>query len=135
MAWTTTVYVSTITWNTNTWTALTAGGPIRVDISHAGQDIQDRTGADEYSTFVQVVNKILGATVFLRSLAQSGQTLGTKSNMVCTLNGKGGNVVLTLTGMIIVSCGPSQGRAEPGTVAMGFVHESSDGTTVPIAVS
>lgn len=135
MAWVTTVYVNTITWNSNTWTSISAGGPIRVDISHAGQDIQDRTGGDEYSTFVQVVNKILGATIFLRALNTAGQTLGTKSNMVCTLTGKGGTVTLTLTGMVIVSCGPSQGRAEPGTVAMGFVHESSDGTTVPIAVS
>lgn len=133
MAWTTTVYVDTITWNSNTWTAITAGGPIRVDVSHAGQDIQDRTGSDEYSTFVQIVNKMLGATIFLRDTALSkSQALGTKSAMVLTLRGKGGTTTITLAGMIIVSVGPSQGRAEPGTVAMGFVHESSDGTTVPI---
>lgn len=133
MSFVTTVYASTVTWNSNTWTALTSGGPIRVDISHAGQDIQDRTGADVYATFVQVVNQIASATVFLRELAVAkSQALGTKSNIVVTCSGKGGTVTLTLAGMVIVSVGPSQGRAEPGTLALGFVHESTDGTTVPL---
>jgi hypothetical protein len=138
MALSTTIYCSQIVWNSKTWTSAT-GGPLRVDIHHSGTPIMDRTGADIYPMFVAIVDRMLGFTMHIRDVKVGAPIpLGENaSNAVFTLVGKpaGTTVTVTCVGAICHSVGPSQGRAEPGSVALNCVCESADGSTIPISAT
>lgn len=131
----TTVYASSVVWNSITWNgdpAAGAGGLIRVLIAHSSTDIQDRTGSQFYPEFVQMVNGALMVSVSLREVKQLS-ALGTKSNMTINLAGKGGTPAIACVGMILRDFNMSQGRGEPGEATGTFIHESADGTTEPIS--
>jgi len=139
MALSTTIFCSQIVWNSKTWTA-SIGGPLRVDLHHSGTPIMDRTGADVYPPFVAIVDRMLGFTMHIRDVKVGAPVpLGeAANNAVFTLVGKPGGVVsvaVTAVGAILHSVGPSQGRAEPGSVALNCVCESADGSTIPISVA
>lgn len=128
-----TIYPQTITWNAITWSKSMEGGPLALRYTHAGRTIEDRTGDAEYPMFVAVVDTGLNVTVSLREMKQL-LTLGAKSDMVVTLEGKGGATsTLTLKGLVLHLISGSQDRAVPGGVELAFVYESTDGTTVPVS--
>lgn len=132
MAVTVTYYPESVLWNSVTYSC-TEQGIIQVNYEHSGSPIEDRTGCDEYPTSVIVVDKGMRVTMRLRTVKQT-TALGVKSNLVATLKTKsGGTSVLTFPGMVLVDVRGQQPRAGVGDVEMVFVHESADGTTVPIS--
>ena len=127
-----TIYAKTVVWNAVTWDS-TSGGPIRVEYSHMGEPLEDRTGDNDYAPFLAVVNKKCTARVTLREIKQIAAP-GTKSSLVITATGKANTVTITLANMILVGVEPGeQGRAAAGSAVLLFQHESADGSTVPVS--
>lgn len=131
MAVTVTYYPESVLWNGVTYSC-TVDGILQVTYEHSGTPLEDRTGCDQYPTNVIVVDKSMRVTMRLRTVKQT-TALGTKSNLVATLKTPAGTSVLTFPGMVLVDVRGQQGRAQVGDVEMVFVHESADGTTVPIS--
>ena len=112
----------------------TAGGMLRVDVEHSGREVEDRVADQEYPTDVIVADKRMSVTVTARDVTLgAGVALGgAKSDSSATCTGKNAGIkTLGLPGLILVSVGASQGRAEPGQSTFRFVHESADGIAVP----
>lgn len=141
MAYTTTIYpqklVTTgdiaVTWANGVGTSGGSGGLLTVMYTHAGQDIQDRTGSSEYPTFVGIVNKSLTMRVTLRELKQI-YALGSKCTATTlTAISSAGTVTIAAPNMVLRDVEMTQNRAEPAQAVLTFVHESADGTTVPVS--
>ena len=109
------------------------GGVIRFQAAHAGTPLQDWSGADEYPTSVNIVNKTLVVRVFLRNVKIT-TALGTKDpSMSAVLVIKAGNETITCVNMVLASVEMDQGKSEYGTTVLTLVHESANGTTVPVS--
>lgn len=129
---TVTIYAKSVAWNSITWDS-TSGGPVRVEYSHSGDALEDRTGDSDYAPFLAVVNKKCKARVTLREIKQVA-ALGAKSNLVITATGKANTVTITLANMILVAVeSGEQHRAAAGSATLVFQHESADGSTVPVS--
>lgn len=136
MAYTTTIYPQTVTWSTYTWDngITNTGGLLTCVITHASQDIQDRTGSSEYPTFVGMVNKSLTVRVTLRELKHTDGLGGVSGNLVLTAKSSNATTVtVTCATMRLRDVEMTQNRAEPAQAVLTFVHESADGTTVPVS--
>lgn len=132
MAVTVTFYPKTVTWNSVTWDN-TSGGPIQFDVELGGEELPDRTGDDEFPTFMAIVNKMCRATLRLREFKQAIQP-GTESNMVLTLRVKSGsNPTVTIPNMSFVRVRSNQPRAAVGEAELEFTHRSADGTAIPVS--
>jgi len=132
VAVTTTIYVKSIGWNSLTWDTST-GGPLAVRIMHPARAIADRTGDSLYPTFVAMVDGELRVSASLRQLKWT-IALGTKSDMILTVEGKGGATsTITLPGLVYEGVSMSQDRATVGGAEHTWVHESADGTTLPVS--
>ena len=129
---TVTIYAKSVAWNSVTWDS-TGGGPIRVEYSHSGDPLEDRTGDSDYAPFLAVVNKKCRARVTLREIKQTA-VLGTKSNLVITATGKANTVTINLANMVLIAVeSGEQQRATAGSATLVFQHESADGSTVPVS--
>lgn len=131
MAVTPTIYASSVAWNSSTWNA-SGGGPIAVTYDHSSRSEEARSGDDEYARTVFSVDKNLRATVRLQDVDVIPD-IGTKSNLTATLSTKSGTKTLTMVGMVFEGAAASQDRATIGDVELRFIHESADGSTVPIS--
>ena len=132
MAVTVTIYPKIITWNSLTWDN-TNGGPLAIRYMHTGRAITDRTGDSEYPTFTAIVDKELRITVSLRELKEV-LVRGTKSDMVATVETKGGATsTITFAGMVLEAGTGSQDRAVPGGTELTFVHENVSGANYPVS--
>jgi len=110
-----------------------SGGVIRVQVSHVGDPLADWTGADEYPQQVNVVNKRLIVRLFLREV-KIVTALGTKdTSSSFALVIKSDTVSVTCVNMVLVGVDMDQGKSEYGTTVLTLMHESADGTTVPIS--
>lgn len=129
-------YLQSAVWNGSTWDN-TTGGSLDVTIEHGGDPLDDRTGIDEYNTFLAVVNKMCRATLRLREVKWTTNPGAAESNLVLTLKKKTGNtegtVVVTLATMQLISVRSSQARASVGDAELVFMHRSADGSTVPVS--
>jgi len=124
--------VNTVEYNGTTYSS-GSGGAIRAQVSHVGDPLADWTGADEYPQQVNVVNKRLIVKYFLREV-KIVTALGTKdTSSSFVLVQKSATATVTVTGMVLVSVEMDQGKSEYGTTVLTLMHESSDGTTVPIS--
>jgi len=126
-----TIYVFSAVFDGTTYNADT-GGTLEFTYTHSGTPVADRTGDDFYPKSVEMVDGMLTATLTLREVKFT-KAIGAKSNLVLTLKGKDGNSTITLTGMKVTDVNGSQSRASQGQVVVSFIHESSDGASVPIA--
>jgi hypothetical protein len=133
MAVTVSYYAKAITWNSITWDT-TSGGPLEVSHEHGGDNIEDRTGDNEYPPFNTIVNRALRVTVRIREVKQT-LALNSKSSLVATLTIKPGGPTQTVTyaGMVLKDVRGAQGRATVGDTELVFVHESADAQAVPIS--
>lgn len=129
MALNVTIYPTTISWG-GTWNS-TSGGTLRLDASLSSRDIQDRTGNDFYPRAVLNVDGSLVVRVLLREVKWT-TALGTKNDLSATLSTKSGSVAIAFPGMVLVSAEMSQPRGDVGSCLITLVHESSDGTTLPV---
>jgi hypothetical protein len=126
------IYPKSIAWNSVTWDA-SAGGPLRLDITYGGREIEDRTGDDVYPRSTVVVDGALRVTATLRQFKHT-TALGTSAQMVYTFtDSTGSTATVTMPGMRLVSIRSSQDRANPGSAEFTWAHESTDGSTVPIS--
>jgi predicted RNA-binding protein with TRAM domain len=128
-----TIYCQSVVWNSVTYDK-SSGGPLAVTYQHEGDPIEDRTGDNEYAVFVAAANKGMRVTARLRDVKQT-LAIGTKAQLVATLIGKSNDAPRTLTfpGMVLMGVRGAQDRASPGDVEISLVHESTDGTTVPVS--
>lgn len=131
MAAAVTYYVDSVVWNSVTYNC-TNGGPLEVRIDHEGEPLEDRSGCDNYTTFLVVVNKMLQVILRIREVKYVG-ALGTKSDMTITLKTKTGTVSIACPDMVLIKAGMSQGRAQPGECELTWRHESDDGTSNPLS--
>jgi hypothetical protein len=99
--------------------------------NHSATPQPDRTGADFYPQYVGLTGGSLTAQVKLRDVKFT-TALGTKSNLVLIIGGKS-SATITLTGMVLTDVQGSQDKDSYGDVVLTFMHESADGTTVPVA--
>jgi hypothetical protein len=121
-----------VAWNSLNWNN-TLGGPIRFSYRHGGTPLPDYTGADEYPTVVDIVDKICECRITMRDVKQV-LTLGTVSNLVVTLPTKSGSVALTFANMALVDISGSQSRSAYGEVELTFQYQcASGGTTAPLS--
>jgi len=127
----TTIYASTVTWNSLTWNS-GSGGPIQVRYTHSGQVVADRTGDDEYPRNIIVADKDCRVFVTLRDVKQVSALGAFSGSLVVTLDDGTTTSTITFATMLLYEVNGSQGRANPGEVELAFVHESSGGTAVPI---
>lgn len=125
-----TIYPQSITWNGLTWNSA-EGGPLVLRYQHEGEEVESRTGADEYSRQTFIVNKKLRVFVGLAELKQTSSP-GTKGDMVATMTTKAGTSPINFPDMILVGLNGSGARATTSEVELVFTHESDDGTTNPI---
>lgn len=129
-------YLQSVAWNSVTWDN-TLGGTLEVTFEHGGDPLDDRTGIDEYNTFLAIVNKICRATVRIREVKSVLSPGAAESSLVLTLKSKSGNtggtVVITMSQMQLVSVRGNQGRANVGDAEFTFMHRSSDGSSVPVS--
>lgn len=141
-----TIYPKTVLWNGLTFGGNIAagdlGGLLAVHFFHDSQDLPDRTGDQEYPTFMAMVNKFAMVQIGLRQVkeivsakgnAGTFTAIGVKSDMVVTLIGKSASTPITNTvpGLVFKGVQASQMRAQPGESALTFVHESVDGLALP----
>ena len=134
MAVTPTIYAKSIVWNSLTWDASTAGGPVGFRYLHEGQEVETLTGDDEYSRTTFVGNK--ACRIFV-SLVDVKQTLspGTMSDMTVTLSTKAGTQTITYPDAVFLGLNGNQPRADLGEVELSFILEASDGQTNPVDAS
>lgn len=124
--------VSSIEFNGVTYST-GAGGALRMQVSHSGTPNPDWTGADEYPTQVNVVNKTLIVRLYIRDV-KIATALGTKdTSAACVLVIKASTVTVTFANMVLYSVESDQGKSEYGTTVLTLMHESGDGTTVPVS--
>lgn len=124
--------ITQVTWNANTWDKDT-GGTIGASIQSGGEPLEDWVAADEWPTFLAVVNKRLRVRLTMREPKWTEEPgNASAANMVITLKTKSGTVTITLATMILIEINPDQGRASMGETVLVFGHESADGTTNPI---
>jgi hypothetical protein len=131
MAATVTYYVDSVVWNAVTYDC-SAGGPLEVRIDHEGEPLHDRSGCDLYSTFLVIVNRMVRATLRLRTVKYAG-ALGVQSDMTITLKTKTGTVSISIPDMVLTSVRMGQARATPGDCELTWEHVSDDGTSNPIS--
>jgi hypothetical protein len=130
-------YVSTFTWNSNTWNA-TAGGPIRVEVSkNPGAFIEEGTGADFWPTSVYATEGKLRVRVTLRDIGGNYvQALNTVSNATAVILNKQGGTPITMhfANMVLIGAPDpaSQSRNQAGDITFIFAPQSADGTTDPV---
>lgn len=129
-------YLQSAAWNSATWDNST-GGALEMTLEHTGDPLDDRTGIDEYNTFLAVVNKMLRVTIRLREVKWTTGLGAAESSLVLTLKKKTGNtegtVTITLATMQLISVRSVQGRAATGDAELVFMHRSADGSTVPVS--
>lgn len=132
MATVVTLYPKTITWNGATWNSL-GGGPLRVEAEVGGDPVAEQSGDADWNTFLQIANKRCRVVVRLREFKQVYNPGTFSGSIVCTLTSKTATITVTFATMILVSMRPAQDRAAPGDVELIFMHESVDGTTMPMS--
>ena len=126
-----TIYLQSATFGGATWSA-TEDGTLELQVSHRGNAIQDRTGVDEYATSVVIVDKECVAVLKLRECVRTEALGGTAGALVCVLKTPTGTSNITIATVKISDINMRQGRAEFGDCDITFVHESANGTTVPV---
>jgi len=131
MAVNSTFYLQSAKFNGITWSN-TEDGTLELQVSHRGNAIQDRTGIDEYATSVVIVDKECVAVLKLREVLRIEGLGAITGSLECVLKTPGSTKNLTLTTMKISDINIRQGRAEAGDADITFVHESADGSTVPV---
>jgi len=122
--------VTSVVWNGTTYSS-TVDGTLAFFYRLSGTKQEDRTGADEWPTLIDLIDRICEVRIRLRNVKQA-LTLMTKSNLVVTLPYKGGSVTLTFAGMCLYDIGGQQERGPYGSVELMFAYESADGTTAPL---
>jgi len=122
----------TITWNSETWDK-DATGPLSVTVAHSGTPVMSRTGADLYPHRISVQDRTVVVTVVVGEFKRTSALTG-KSNMVISLYYDEGaeTITVTIANLRFYEVRSTQNRANPSEAALTFVHESADGTTVPI---
>lgn len=125
-----TIYAKSIVFNAVTYDN-TTGGLIGANFTHSGTPILHRIADNEYATSVFIVDKEVRITMSAAEV-NINIAIGTKSNLVLTLSGKGADKVLTFSNMVYAGIDADQQRATPGNGDHTFVHESTDGTTDPV---
>lgn len=125
------IYVQSIAWNGHTYTS-SSGGPIQAGYTHSGTPVADRTGDDQYNTFLAMVDKVCGASFTIRDNVFTDAPGAGPSDCVFTFTGKSSKTV-TLLSMVLESVDGDQQRAQPGTAVVKLMHVSADGTTSPVS--
>lgn len=129
-----TINCQSVGWNSLTWDSTTDGGSLRVRYVHESTSVKDRTGSSVYPTGVFNVDGDMTVYVTIREVKPAATaTIGTKSNIVATLSTSAGTETLTFPNMKLESINGDQDRAVLGESEYVFVHESADGTTVPLS--
>jgi len=133
MAVETTIYIKTLTFKAPTYSWDSAsGGPLALRINHTARAIEDRTGDAEWATFVAMVDKSLRVSANVRQLKWT-IAHGEKGDIVATLESKGSaTVTVTLKDMVYEGVSMNQDRAVPGGAEHSWVHENTDGYTMPV---
>ena len=134
MSVTPTIYVKSVAWNSLTWDASTAGGPVGFRYVNESRDEQTLSGDDEYSRVIFSVDKV--CRIFI-SLVEVKNTLepGVMSDMTVTLTTKSGTQTITFPDVIFLGLNGTQPRAIVGECELSFVCQVSDGTTSPVDAS
>lgn len=125
--------VTQVTWNGNTWDAST-GGTIRMAYRSGGEPLKDWVAADEWNTFLAIVNKQLQVRLTMREVKwteEPGNAAAT--NMVVTVKTKTSTVNITFATMELADIDADQGRAQMGETVLTFEHESAAGTANPVS--
>ena len=126
------IFPKSVTWNSVTWDANLVG-PLRMDISHMGREIEDRTGDDMYPRSTIYVDPSVRVTLVVRQFKHT-LAMNVKSNMVYTFTDTtGATATVTLTSMVFGGVRMSQDRATQGSAELTFTHESVDGHAAPFA--
>jgi len=130
-----TLYLKSFTFNSVTYQGggSGTGGPIRCRWNDGSESVvKDRTGADLYPTAIFLTDKDNTVTISMRDI-HVGIVAGTKGNLVGTYSDGSADIkVITFANVVYTSTSVTQDRATPGEADYIFVHESSDGTTVPV---
>ena len=127
------IAISQVTWNGLTWNNST-GGTIRAAYRSGGEPLKDWVAADEWNTFLAIVNKQLQVRLTMREVkwtVEPGNDAA--ANMVVTVKDKTSTFNITFATMQLADIDGDQGRAQMGEVVLTFEHESADGTTNPIS--
>jgi hypothetical protein len=132
MAVSSTWAVTSVLFNSITYTATDTGGPIGCSYRHGGQALQDWTGDSVLPTAVDIVDQACEVRVRMRDVKQA-LVLGTKATLTLTIAKKGGTVALSFVNMVLVEIAGSQNRSQRGEVELVFAHESANGTTAPMS--
>ena len=136
---TVTILPKSVSFSGTTWTSL-VGGPIEASYTHSGRGLTEYTGDALYGQSF-IVDGACSASVTIRDMSTgSAFPLGTKTTLTFIVTGKSGadsskaDVTIVMSNMLYEGCGPaSQPRAAAGSIAHRWVHDSDDGTTVPIS--
>lgn len=131
MAVTPTIYPKSVVWNSLTWDASTAGGPVGLRYLSEATDIASRTGDDEYPRTIFMVDKMVRLFVTLQDVKQTFDP-GTMSDMTVTLSTKAGTQTVTFPDVIYQGQSANQPRAALGETELSFAVQVSDGQTNPI---
>ena len=133
MACTITFRCSSVVWNGNTWTA-SDGGIIECSYNHSGSVNEFRVGDQVWPTVIATTDKHCTASVILREVGQEIDLDETVDDLVLTIAGRAGDVpIITIKSVMLIDVSASQRRSEWGAVILSFLHQSQDGTTVPIS--
>lgn len=136
---TVTILPRSVAFSGTTWDSLT-GGPIEASYTHSGRPMTEYTGDGLYGQSF-IVDGGCNASVTIRDMG-TGATfpLGTKGTLSFIVTGKSGadsskqDVTITMSNMLYEGCGPAtQPRSAAGSISHRWVHDSDDGSTVPLS--
>lgn len=124
--------VTSFEFNNTTYNAST-GGTIRFEYDIFGEPLEDQTGADEFMTFLAVVNKRGRIRLTLRDVKIT-VALGTSdTSSDCVLAVKGGTSTMTFVNFHLFAVRGQQGKNELGSCVLEFAHQSANGTAAPMS--
>lgn len=124
MAVNVTIYAHKFVFASTTWDA-SAGGAIQVEIEKRATAIKEHL-SDLFPKYVEMVDGEMNVQVTLRDLSVEVH-VGDEGTGTAYVKNKNGEQAIGLGTLIVESVRRNQGRASPGTIAIGFTHESSDG--------
>jgi hypothetical protein len=126
-----TYYVTQFTFNSVTYDN-SSGGTLRAQLEDGGREVETRIGGDLYPSTTEITDASGVATIGISELAPTLPSIGTKSNIVLTVQKAGGTTEdKTWYNMRFAGQSANQDRAASGTNDFRFVFESSDGVKGP----
>jgi hypothetical protein len=126
-----TYYVTQFTFDGETYDNA-SGGTLRAQLEDGGREMETRIGGDLYPSTTEITDASGVATIGLSEFAPTLPTVGTKGDIVLTIQVAGGTTTTeTWYNMRFAGQSANQDRAASGTNDFRWVFESSDGVKGP----